>query len=326
MDTRADPEDASDSGNTARAAGTHLPWCRVPSRVRRWAEDLLGTVARARTQPGGMSPGCVVRLHTADGRAMFVKAVGTGLNAGTVGLFRSETAILRHLPAVDYRPRLLGGYDDGEWVGIALEDVEGRYPRLADPADAAAVRSMLVRQAGELAGVRPDVEALARSAGKWLTTWRDNPITKLQPAWLAARHAEFDARVATLPDRLPPDQLVHWDVRNDNLLVRPDGRVVLLDWGMARLGPAWSDLLLLALSHADTERFDSDVAGIAGELGAGPDPDTVDDLLVLLGTRLIWAGTHEPVPGIPALDAFRVREGRRLLTAAERRLAQSTPR
>jgi aminoglycoside phosphotransferase (APT) family kinase protein len=53
-------------------------------------------------------------------------------------------------------------------------------------------------------------------------------------------------RVRALPHQLPATTLCHFDIRDDNLLVREDGQAVVVDWGMARLGPAWTDLVLLA--------------------------------------------------------------------------------
>ena len=57
----------------------------------------------------------------------------------------------------------------------------------------------------------------------------------------------------------PMDRLVHWDIRNDNLLVRPTGEVVFVDWGAAGVGPDWLDPLLArssgSISHGSTPRW-----------------------------------------------------------------------
>jgi len=42
--------------------------------------------------------------------------------------------------------------------------------------------------------------------------------------------------------------LAHCDVRADNLLVRPDGSVVVVDRPYGCIGPAWLDTVLLAMN------------------------------------------------------------------------------
>ena len=41
------------------------------------------------------------------------------------------------------------------------------------------------------------------------------------------------------------DTLVHTDVRDDNILVRPDGTAVLCDWNFPCVGADWIDTLML---------------------------------------------------------------------------------
>ena len=72
----------------------------------------------------------------ADGRRAFVKAAGRVLNPRTPDIHRQEVAVMRTLPAAVPAPRLLGAYDDGDWVALALTDVDGRHPDAPwDPAE-----------------------------------------------------------------------------------------------------------------------------------------------------------------------------------------------
>ena len=48
------------------------------------------------------------------------------------------------------------------------------------------------------------------------------------------------------------EALLHNDIRSDNILLTPDGRVVFVDWGMPCQGATWLDLMLFALT-ADPE-------------------------------------------------------------------------
>src|SRR5262249_18301416 len=110
-----------------RAAGRRLPWARVPERVRRAVEAALGApVVEARTQEGGFSPGAAARLRLANGGRAFVKALGADVHEFGTGLYRVEAVAMAHLPAGLPTPRLLDVYDDGEWVALVYEDVDGR--------------------------------------------------------------------------------------------------------------------------------------------------------------------------------------------------------
>jgi hypothetical protein len=67
-----------------------------------------------------------------------------------------------------------------------------------------------------------------------------------------------------------PD-LAHWDIRNDNLLARPDGSIVFVDWGACAVGPRWVDPLLARLERADSPWFDESAAASEPLAEAGED-------------------------------------------------------
>ncbi len=305
-----------------RAVGVHCPYAAIPTRVQAWVEAKLGDrVVTADGQVGGMSPGCATRLRTADGQAAFVKAVGAELNPDTPGLFRREVEVLTCLPAVDHRPRVIATYDDGDWVALLLEDVDGRYPDLADPGDADAVWAVVDRQSRELTPP-PDglaIRSLPDTARRFLERWRDlsdGPGAGL-PHWITAHAGPLDDRVATLPERLGTGTLCHWDIRDDNLLMRPDGAVVVLDWGMTCRGPWWADLFVLALAWADAPSFDDRIRTISPL----PDEDDITDLLLLFGISQAWHAQQPAPPGLANLPEFTRRESERLLAGACRRLS-----
>lgn len=308
-----------------RAVGTaRLPYADLPPDIRAWVEDSLrSSVLSAATQIGGMSPGCAVRLRTATGQRAFLKAVRSTTNEGTVALFRHEIDVLTVLPPADYRAPLLASYDDGEWVALLLADVDGRFPDLGDPVDAAAVWEAVTAQSLELTpppASLPDVGSVAATAERHLATWRveiEPDPERYLPAWAVRRVPSLSAAVEDLPARLPSESLCHWDVREDNLLVRPDGSVVIVDWGQARLGPAWSDRFVLAVSWASSSRFDEVLIGWAG----APDPQLVTDLLVLVGGRLSWLAAQPAPAGLPTFPALTATVADALLSAARRRLA-----
>ena len=312
----------SETAPSLRAVGVRCPYADVAPSVRSWIEDALSSrVVEATDQVGGMSPGCAARLRTQAGRRVFVKAVGRELNPDTPGLFRHEAGVLGRLSPQDYRAALLAAYDDGDWVALLIEDVEGRHPDLAAPGDYACVKEVVARQAAELtpSPVGSEVGSFADVARRWAGLWSepiaDHPATYL-PAWAVARFDELRARVESLPARLSGSTLAHFDIRDDNLLIRPDGRAVIFDWGMARIGPDWADLFVLALNVVDRRDFDREME----EAGADS-KDTVTDALLAWGGAQSWNARRPERPGLPTLAAYCKEDARRLLVGARRRLS-----
>ncbi len=114
---------------TAPAAGVHLPWAEVPEAIQTWAAHVGGGApAVVRDLQGGFSPGAAARLEC-PGRTLFVKAVGAVLNPDSPLMHRREAEVSAALPHSGFFPTLLETYDDGDWVALAFEAVDGRPPR-----------------------------------------------------------------------------------------------------------------------------------------------------------------------------------------------------
>jgi serine/threonine protein kinase len=295
----------------------------VPFIVRDWAErELGGPVTGARTLAGGMSPGCAVRLRTTSGQAAFLKAVGTELNPVTPQLFRDEISVLRRLPRAPYRPALLATFDEGGWVALLMEYVEGSHPDLTDTSDAAAAWRAVRAQARELTPGPPGlpVITMAQMAVRWAERWRiiaADPGHYL-PGWAAADVTSLLRRVESLPAKVTGPSLCHWDLRNDNMLIRPSGQAVIFDWGMARSnGPAWADEFFLALEWAGTDRID----GYLAEIGThhGTPAALMTDLMLAIAGSQAWRSREPAPPGLPNLATFCADQARRLLQTVRRR-------
>ena len=234
-----------------------------------------------------------------------MKAAGAELNARTPELFRHEIAVMQRLPSVDYRPDLLAAYDDGSWVAMLLEDVDGRHPDLDVAAEADAVRAAVREQAQALAtsgsSLGIEGENLADRVRRWhrqISSGQDGARAALPQWWLRDEQA-LSARVASLADRVAVDAWCHFDIRDDNLLIRPDGRAVILDWGMSCAGVSWLDELLLDLHAVDRPEFDGLVAGrLAYPDSDDLEADTTDMLLALGGSLAVQAARPQP-PGLP---------------------------
>lgn len=303
-----------------RAVGRRITFDAVPGPVREWISEQFGAVRVVTEHVGGMSPGCATTLATARGTEVFVKAVGPELNEQTPELFRQEIAVLSRLGEVPYRPSLLAAYDDSAWVGLALEHVPGRYPNLAAVADFVAVASAVELQIAELTPAPAGIEVppLAGSVRRWLRRWTEmsKEPDRFLPPWVVDHFDELVPRLSRLPSELSEGSLCHFDIRDDNLLIRPNGDAVILDWGMARRGPTWMDQVLLA-AQAPT------AAGAQAWLHRWVPPDAqevVTSLLVAVAGSQAWNAQQPRKPSLPSLPEFCREDANTLFAIARLRL------
>src|SRR6266566_593421 len=131
------------------ASKNRLRWAQVPADVKAEVERLAGApVVRAASCEGGFSPGLASGLTLAGGRMVFVKAMDADAWPGQATTHRAEASVSAALPASLPAPRLLGSFDDGHWVVLVFEYVDGAEPDLRRrPAEASLVAAAL----GELA-------------------------------------------------------------------------------------------------------------------------------------------------------------------------------
>ena len=226
---------------------------------------------------------------------------------------------------------LLDSYDDGDWVALVLEDVEGQYPDLSDDATMERLTAEAERLSETLAARVPHLPEPDPFAGglgdlrERFQTWAesfdrlDEVPDDVLPGWVRADATAFRREVAALANFEAP-RLVHWDIRTDNLLQRPSGDLVFLDWGGASVGPAWADPLLARLERVELEWFDTSLASSPALRAAGD--DAVTTWLVGFGTFLAHRAATAVDVNLPTLNAFRVAESRRTLVAAARRLGR----
>lgn len=307
-----------------RAVGVRLRYDAVPAGVRAWVEETLGSpVVSTAEQVGGMSPGCATRVTCADGTRAFVKAVGVELNPDTPGLFRREVGVLEHLGAHELWARLLASYDDGAWVALLIEDVEGRHPDFTHATELEAVLagtdrlSEILRERDVPSSMDlVDVAFVLRRWAESLSTLAEAPSAAPVPDWLRADPYGWADVLREHADR-PMPHVAHWDIRVDNLLRRPDGEIVFLDWGAAARGPAWADPILARLERVDDPWFDDSIGDSPALAEAGD--DVVTAFLAGFGAHLAVRSLVAVDVNLPTLNDFRIRESRRMLEAVARR-------
>ncbi|BEL09536.1 hypothetical protein Q0Z83_077270 [Actinoplanes sichuanensis] len=291
------------------ASGVRIGWADLPGPVRGEIERIIGggPVVTARSQAGGFSPGTADRVRTESGRPAFVKAVTPTINVESAAMARAELRISAAMPAGAPVPRVLGGFDDGEWVALVLEDVEGTHPRTPWVEDeirgaAAALRDLAAALTpSPIPGLPQAAGRLAPAFGGWPEVAADPPAD-LDP-W-AARHLD---RLCEAADRARTaistgDTVVHTDLRADNILIRPDGRFVFIDWPWGCTGPDWLDAVLLAINVVVH-------GGDPGPLLSDADPRTAVDVVAATAGYFLNSARRPAPPGLPTIREFQRFQG-----------------
>jgi aminoglycoside phosphotransferase (APT) family kinase protein len=273
-------------------------------------EEIIGdAVVESVSQTGGFSPGTADRVRTTDGRRAFVKAVSPAQNEHSPELHRREARVTGALPASVPAPRLLGCYDDGGWVALVLQDIEGRHPATPWlPDELKLVLATLDDLAASLTpSPLPDLPMATDSLAEDFAGWRRisaDPPADLHP-WIA-RHLD---ELCVLADRgvaaLAGDTLVHTDIRADNLLLGPDGRVTVVDWPWACRGPAWLDTLLLLVNVRLFGGHDTPALLARRAALTGADEDGLVAVLAGVAGFFADAARQPPPKGLPTVRAFQ---------------------
>jgi len=230
-------------------------WTDVPKDAAQALEAWLGTrITEARIAWGGYGPGASFILDLADGSRRFLKAQHPGQTPEGARMLAREIEARERYPFIaEIAPAFLGAVAAGDWEWLVFEHIDGAIPALpwteaklealfgALGAIFERSRHLPVDSADHVASVLP-----AQSEG-WHAIAEDPEI---RAAFLSA-FVERDAATEWLQHCLPilrplqsaipelggPIGLMHFDLRSDNLLFRPDGSAVLLDWSDGCIAP-----------------------------------------------------------------------------------------
>jgi aminoglycoside phosphotransferase (APT) family kinase protein len=261
-------------------------------------------------------------LTCAD-REIFVKAVGAELNPDSPALHRREAVASAALPRSHLFPRLLGCYEDGGWVALAFEVVDGRPPRHPwETGELAAAAEALVALHDALTpSPAPALEPASELLRPLMGGWRElagQPSPPGLDGW-ASRHLDRLAeRESGWPAASEGRTLLHCDVRSDNLLFGPGG-VVFVDWPHAAVGSPLLDMVIWAPSvvleggPAPEELLERHPAA------AGADPEAVTALVTAVAGFFVAHSLRPPPPGLPTLRPFQAAQGAVALAWLRRR-------
>jgi serine/threonine protein kinase len=308
---------------TGPAAGVHLPWAEVPEAIRTWAAGFGGgPPKRVRDLAGGFSPGATSVLEW-PGRAVFVKAVGAALNPESPDFHRREAVVSAALPPAPEFPRLLDVYDDGDWVALAFEAIDGGPP--THPWDRrqleVAVQALDALHDALTPSPVADAPAAADRLQFLFGGWAELAALDGPPEGLDLWSARHLHRLAELEsgwrEAVAGSTLLHGDVRSDNLLITGGG-VVFVDWPHACVGAPVFDLVAWAPSVALEGGPDPEGLFDLSAPASAVDPDVVAVLVAAFAGFLVRHSLQPAPPGLPTLRAFQGAQGAVALEWLER--------
>ncbi|MFI1682638.1 phosphotransferase [Streptomyces sp. NPDC020607] len=318
------------------ATGVRTPWGELPAHVRGELESVLGApVVDAVTQRGGFSPGVAARVRLADGRRAFIKAVSAEANPGSPELHRAEArnsaALPDHVPA----PRLLAAYDDGLWVALAFEDIEGHQPHVPWRADEFglvldAVTELSYALTPAPIDVRPVVDTERESFRGWerlieAEAEADGAAGARLDPWVRRNLHALAELAAPWTGAAVGDTLIHADLRADNMLITAEGRVVFVDWPHAVRAAPWTDLLFMLPCVRAQGGPDPEDVFTAHPLGRAADPRGVTATLAAFASYLVRGSLKPAPPGLPTLRAFQAAQGAAAVAWLRTRLGPALP-
>jgi hypothetical protein len=217
--------------------------------------ELTARVARVTGRPpavwqkvrgGGYTNAQRLRVMFTDGGSAFVKAA---VCDDTAKWMRLERPVYEQLSGNSFLPTYYGMDDtEGAFPLLVLEDLTGaHWPPPWNMEQIRAVRETL----DAIHTSRPPMLATAPTLAEALSqdrTWRnvaDDPTSFLSlglcsPAWLDAALPTLIAASESAP--FEGEDLLHLDLRSDNLCFRPDGTVAVVDWNWVCRGNPAIDL------------------------------------------------------------------------------------
>lgn len=131
-------------------------------------------------------------------------------------------------------------------------------------------------------------------------------LVELESGWAEAAHGET---------------LCHADLRADNLLLTPDGGVMVIDWPYAVSAARWMDALLFLPSVAATSEIDPEQAWGTFRPAAAADPDAVTAVLAAVAGDFVYQSLLPAPANLPTLRAHQREKGAAALAWLRQRLS-----
>ena len=309
------------------AGATQLTsWRDLPAHARTGVDHRLGgAVVHFEPATGGFSGG-ILGLATTTVERVFIKAVQSESDSAVD--YRTEAALSAVLPAGVPTPRLRFTFERQGWLVLCFDAVAGSHPAepwRVDQLEAVLRRLHECEPALSCAALPPLPTVADRMRGR-CRTWRSLVQTGFHDrvsvgdlsAWERG-HLDRLAEVETdWEHRVYGAELLHFDLRFDNIMLEPGGGVWFLDWGRACIGPRWVDVVCLLL---ESDLGEVDAAAVFAEypFGSSPDPRAVDAFLVALASNWRHSAAEPPPPHARHLQARRIKSRDQTLAWLARR-------
>jgi aminoglycoside phosphotransferase len=295
------------------ATGLRIDYDRAPKELHAWVEAVLGAaVIKATTQPGGFSPGVAARLECSDGSRAFCKAASQRSEQAAL-YHRREQRVTAAIPATAPVPRLLSAYDDGGWVGLLLQDIDGQQPRLPwQPDELTRVVDALDELSRDLTpSPVSTVPTVAEAEAAEFTNWRalcDGPTTPALDPWIRRNLTQLAELEPSWVTASEGDTLLHLDLRADNMLLTAD-RVWVVDWPAACTGKPWVDIATFASSVRMQGGPKPEELLAASAVGRTAGHDELTAWVCALAGYFVGHSLLPAPPGLPTVRAFQAAQG-----------------
>jgi aminoglycoside phosphotransferase (APT) family kinase protein len=211
--------------------------------------------------------------------------------------YREEARKLAALPPEAPAPQLLWLHDTDDWVVLGIEYVESRAPhRPWRPVDLDACVAMTEQLAAVLTPPPDELTAdsFVAEFATWPAYWDKLRADEPDLPGIAEHLDEAAVLAARFAGVAGGETLVHTDIRDDNLMLAPDGRVLLCDWNWPVVGAPWLDTVLLMIGPRG-DGLDVDAALAASPLTRDLPAESIDIVLALI-TGYFLISAAQPVP------------------------------
>lgn len=259
-------------------------WSDVPAAIVGQLEALLlEKIISAEIVWGGYSPSAVFAATLESGRKVFIKGTHPGQDAHGTQMLRQEIEAYRVIPGLAaHAPAFIGmvsdGLEDG-WMLAVFEYID-KAPTLPWTIEKLEKIFTLLRvfhfcEDGRMPTALPwaheknYVEKYLRPQSGWFRI-RDNPeitakfLTLFEDAeagelWLSVALSKLCAQQEKVMEMKSPVGIIHQDLRSDNILFDPKGRVYLVDWPNACRGPVVMDIVYFLSTISAESGFDAEI-------------------------------------------------------------------
>lgn len=289
----------------------------APESIIEHVRDLLATsTLREVPASDGFTDSVASIIEAADGRQVFVKA-GRGSDAGGQAV---RTGAELASVITDLGPALLSSAEREGWYVAVYERLEGETVDLWTPHDVSRLAAIAIVMherftPSPVPNTAPYAREFAPLLGIWSALNGREGSSETTVDHVRGKELPYGLRVEALADLeadwsealLAGPTLQHGDIRRDNVMREPSGRLRLVDWTHRWTAPSWADWVRLvpdlALDGLAPERTFRQI------YASDADEHAVNVMLAGLAGRCWRDGHLEAVPDLPGLRPMQLAQG-----------------